>query len=261
VKKHIQIKTDHLFDGLKIKHIIYLASAWIFIFSLIYYIIPYFFKNSFLTSSGGCATDYPTSLYFSIVTATTLGYGDVCPTGWLRACAAIEVLGGVILAGLAINAIVTLPSNATQRAIDACSGWWLERISVPDTNIFFSFTIMEYNGNVLKKDGFSYDISGVMHDKEFFGQVITSHFPVLFSIYEEDESKVYSEGIYRFEMIMDRNKKCNYYEGYCHDKKYGCRDEIQGKRITNNNMTDKSNDSSITDEEKMVIIDELFGHN
>ncbi len=49
----------------------------------------------------GCLSDlwdsFGPCLYFSVVTFTTLGYGDYIPEGGLRYVAAIEVLLGVIL--------------------------------------------------------------------------------------------------------------------------------------------------------------------
>ncbi len=39
-------------------------------------------------------------LYFSVVTFTTLGYGDFSPIGWARPFAAIEALGGVFMSSL-----------------------------------------------------------------------------------------------------------------------------------------------------------------
>ncbi len=43
-------------------------------------------------------------LYLSVVTATTLGYGDIVPvTTWARGGIMIEALFGVILAGFFIN--------------------------------------------------------------------------------------------------------------------------------------------------------------
>lgn len=48
-----------------------------------------------------------TALYFSIVTWTTLGYGDVTPAGFGRVVVSIEVLTGYILSALLIAAVVT----------------------------------------------------------------------------------------------------------------------------------------------------------
>ena len=40
---------------------------------------------------------FGTSLYFSVVTFTTLGYGDIGPVGWARPFAALEAFGGVVM--------------------------------------------------------------------------------------------------------------------------------------------------------------------
>ena len=42
---------------------------------------------------------FSTALYFSAETYTTLGYGDVVPTGDLRLIAGVEALNGLLLIG------------------------------------------------------------------------------------------------------------------------------------------------------------------
>lgn len=48
-------------------------------------------------------TDFITALYFSAITYSTVGYGDVLPTGWLRILAGIEALNGLVLIGWSIS--------------------------------------------------------------------------------------------------------------------------------------------------------------
>jgi hypothetical protein len=45
------------------------------------------------------------SLYLSIITYTTVGYGDYLPMGWVRAVAAVEALSGVLLTPLFLIAL------------------------------------------------------------------------------------------------------------------------------------------------------------
>lgn len=48
----------------------------------------------------GCFVDFESSLYFSAVTYTTVGYGDlVLPPGW-RLFAGVEALMGILMCGL-----------------------------------------------------------------------------------------------------------------------------------------------------------------
>lgn len=47
-------------------------------------------------------------IYFSFVTATTVGYGDIVPSAsWARALAAIEAMGGMLLVGAVISRLLS----------------------------------------------------------------------------------------------------------------------------------------------------------
>jgi Ion channel len=59
------------------------------------------------TLTGNITNDGPTALYFTIVTWTTLGYGDVLPVNqWTRAVAAGEALTGYFIMAMLIAALV-----------------------------------------------------------------------------------------------------------------------------------------------------------
>ncbi|PYI91206.1 MAG: hypothetical protein DME97_14760 [Verrucomicrobia bacterium] len=52
--------------------------------------------------------DLPTALYFSVVTFTTVGYGDIQPTIDSRVFASIEAITGIVYAGLLVGMFVGL---------------------------------------------------------------------------------------------------------------------------------------------------------
>ncbi|MBI5698727.1 two pore domain potassium channel family protein [Candidatus Saganbacteria bacterium] len=81
--------------GEKPQFIIAWMSFTIITFSLIYCFIG---QNEL--------SNYYTSLYFSIVTFTTLGYGDIVPFGHLRLVAASEALIGAVLIALLVAGYV-----------------------------------------------------------------------------------------------------------------------------------------------------------
>jgi hypothetical protein len=61
-------------------------------FSLIHFVSPYFF-NTGITCIGeemGIIHRFLNTLYYSLITFTTVGYGDCSPTGFLRSVAAVE---------------------------------------------------------------------------------------------------------------------------------------------------------------------------
>jgi uncharacterized protein YjbI with pentapeptide repeats len=58
------------------------------------------FAGVYALPGGPGHADFSTSLYFSIVTFTTLGYGDLVPHGAYRLVAGCEALSGIFLVGL-----------------------------------------------------------------------------------------------------------------------------------------------------------------
>ena len=69
----------------------HLAEIWVFSVAIRWLALSE--KYGRLEGAGG----YITAFYYSAVTYTCLGYGDVVPTGALRLFAAVESLTGVVL--------------------------------------------------------------------------------------------------------------------------------------------------------------------
>ena len=78
------------------------------IFALIYWLLP---EGQFRIPDEN-PMDYGSCLYYSIVTITTLGFGDYTPThGWSQAVTACEVMCGLIVLGLFLNAVGSMKSE------------------------------------------------------------------------------------------------------------------------------------------------------
>lgn len=78
------------------------------IFALIYWGMP---DGQFRIPDGG-TTDFGSWLYYSIVTITTLGFGDYTPMGGYAQCVtAIEVMCGLIFLGFFLNAVGSMKSE------------------------------------------------------------------------------------------------------------------------------------------------------
>jgi hypothetical protein len=68
-------------------------------------------------------------LYFSFATATSLGYGDLRPTGWVRALAGAEVVFGLVILALFVSQVTSarfgyLLSGVYQNAVRARLQYW-----------------------------------------------------------------------------------------------------------------------------------------
>lgn len=78
------------------------------VFACIYMILP---DGQFRIPDGG-TTDFGSWLYYSIVTITTLGFGDYTPAHGMAQCVtAVEVMCGLILLGFFLNAVGSMKSE------------------------------------------------------------------------------------------------------------------------------------------------------
>lgn len=78
------------------------------VFAVIYYLMP---QGQFRIPDGA-GTDFGSWLYYSIVTITTLGFGDYTPAhGWAQAVTAIEVMCGLLFLGFFLNSVGSMKSE------------------------------------------------------------------------------------------------------------------------------------------------------
>lgn len=106
--------------SLKIKHFFHVLSnvrpvVWILMylafmpaFAVVYGLLP---AGQFRIPDNA-GTDFGSWLYYSIVTITTLGFGDYTPAhGWAQAVTAIEVMCGLVVLGFFLNAVGSMKSE------------------------------------------------------------------------------------------------------------------------------------------------------
>ncbi len=78
------------------------------IFAFIYWGLP----DTQFRIPDGAGTDYWSWLYYSIVTITTLGFGDYTPAhAWAQAVTAVEVMCGLVILGFFLNAVGSMKSE------------------------------------------------------------------------------------------------------------------------------------------------------
>ena len=78
------------------------------IFATIYWALP----DGQFRIPDNAGTDWGSWLYYSIVTITTLGFGDYTPAhGWAQAVTAIEVMCGLVFLGFFLNAVGSMKSE------------------------------------------------------------------------------------------------------------------------------------------------------
>lgn len=111
MKRTLSDKIRHFFHILSNVRPIYWICTYIVLmplFALIYWCLP---DGEFRIPSGA-GTDYGSWLYYSIVSITTLGFGDYTPAhGWAQGVTAVEVMLGLVVLGLFLNAVGSMKSE------------------------------------------------------------------------------------------------------------------------------------------------------
>jgi hypothetical protein len=100
-------------DALADRSVGALFRLWIAIvagFGVVYWLLDWFPALALLAGGGPVDTGFGgflSALYFSAVTATSVGYGDIVPTGPARVLAIVESAAGLILFGCVVSKFVS----------------------------------------------------------------------------------------------------------------------------------------------------------
>jgi ion channel len=87
----------------------------VLLFGVAYWAVGWFDETALTTGARGIGTGvdgFFTALYFSAVTATSVGYGDIVPTGLTRLLAIAEGVAGLILFGCVVSKFVSRRQDA-----------------------------------------------------------------------------------------------------------------------------------------------------
>jgi len=242
-----------------------LAVVWIVGFGIIYYFATPQDEaepvkgQSMIVSNGKPMKGLGNALYFSVVTATTLGYGDAAPIGWLRVAAVIEVAGGLVLAGLAVASIQAVPLRRTRKALRECPGHWIERSLLNGTDIYYTHIQFIADADTLLF--FECDFApGFSHDRtRYTGRLIANDFPKMVFEYRSDShAKDYERGIEVTLFKRGARRQYHEFEAHCYDAKHGLRDSIEAWKVTDPQSIAKLEDPSTRRDELSRLIKEWW---
>jgi len=96
--------------GLSLDKLIFLWLGMIVGFGLVYWIAGIGMGMGLQAGNVGVKADgkgFITAIYFSFVTALSIGYGDVVPLGWFRLVAIIEGAAGLLIFGCVVSKLVS----------------------------------------------------------------------------------------------------------------------------------------------------------
>lgn len=167
-KKQLKAKKNTAFGGvvdkISYKAILKYICFLILGFAILFWVIDFFFpKNGTNLKESHNFFDY---LYFSVITFSTLGYGDISPSGFGKLLAVLEVLSGMFLFAIFIGKIsserqstkLTLiySSISHRRILD-----FVQEVREMKDNLDEFYTLHD-NKNLLYETGRAYDLVSII---------------------------------------------------------------------------------------------------
>ena len=167
-----------------------------FLFAAIYGLLDAFMPGHGLVSTASDAVrhwyDY---VYFSIVTQSTIGYGDYQPLGLSRLFACLQAGVGVVAAGLLIAKITTASiSRYNLLRKEACDDW-VDIVRQRDGRIEVGILHLDWRDGGLEFTGHNYNPQGVLVDS-FHSHLLEDDWPrsLTFRYTSHDTGPDYAEG-------------------------------------------------------------------
>lgn len=111
-KEGLKNKIKKLVTSLNFSQIFLVWLLFVAFYSSVYYITSSFSPENGLSIPGeGRTTSFIDVFYFSVITATSTGYGDIIPLGYSRVISITEVITSLILFGLLVSKIVSFKQD------------------------------------------------------------------------------------------------------------------------------------------------------
>jgi hypothetical protein len=109
-----KIKGDRVntwFDKFGFMHILIIWISIVALFGVLYAILSTDYSHLIYTKTGEPVQDITQQIYFSFITATTTGFGDIVPVGYFKILSVFEVVFGFLLLAFVTSKLVSIKQN------------------------------------------------------------------------------------------------------------------------------------------------------
>lgn len=200
----------------------------------VYWLLSTYSESSYLAQSGVPDRSILDALYFSFVTAATLGSEDITPHGWARLVVCLQVTGGLILAGIGIAKLTSMQGRHMRALIHNAKGVWIEPCCLPDGKVLVSLSDFREEDGEFCYDGENFDGNGCPMGF-FSSQFIGSSQMILKFKYSNHDSctDYFGDGITSHRFIPDlASGVWNRHHATCQDFVKGFSIQFEGYRAT-----------------------------
>lgn len=217
MKQNNSYKILYLLDQLKTWHLIIAFVFMTLIFSYLYFSFSQSMPNDGLVKSDMLPVSFSDALYFSVVTETTLGYGDISPKGISRFLVCGQVLLGLVLAGVVVAKITSAPTKRLRSVTRKSTGNWIE-IFHKESTYYIAKIKIYFDGDNLHLAGDNYNMEG-KYEGSFIGNLISIEGNrLLFKYLNHDQTHLFNNGFTYLNFKDSGESKCwTEYKGTCHD--------------------------------------------
>ncbi len=243
-------KLHTFIDRVKGWQIALIAIVTTLIFSIGYFIISKYYPEHGIIVPSSDSTyvnvNLLDSIYFSVITETTTGYGDIRPVGFSRLLVCIQVFSGLVIAGILIAKITSSYGKALRYIQHNAEGYWLEPFKRGGEETMFTFSHIFFDGEKLRYEGDNYDYNGGYHGS-FRGNLISIAGNYLkFEYFNLEQKHLFDSGFIEVIFSGDtQNTKWMSHRSICYDKSKRETTEYVGYRANDFDIrTFKSDDTS-----------------
>ena len=230
------MKTRHTFHRF-VDHVSFTGLTVAFILAVFICALAYW-KLSSLPSGHGIGENISLwdAVYFSVVTISSLGYGDFQPKGISRLFATIEVLWGLVIIGLGVAKLASEGSSELRKLHGKVGGVWLDVVRFEDGKKIFGIIYINIteDGLSLAFGGENYNEDGSQIDS-FESRLISVDWPSARFFYENSHgSENYTAGLVTLRFETSENG-VNRFSGESIDFKRTVVDKMEGWKLLSEN--------------------------
>lgn len=187
-----------LIDRINYLYLILFSLINTFVFALLYWYISYKFPTHGLIGPENTnLISFYDSLYFSVVTETTLGYGDYRPVGFSRLLISVQAVLGLTIAGIVVAKITSAHGKMMRVSAYKMTGEWIEIWKASNSNeSMISIATIYFDGKEIHYGGINYNSSGTLEG--FYRADLVNFSGTLFTFQYSNRSSVFnyfSEGV------------------------------------------------------------------